>query len=53
MFKAATFTFFLIRLVKVPMFPPINMREKREVMQYLDASLISMLSVPLSSENPP
>ena len=31
------------------MFPPINTRE----MQYLDASLVSMLSVPLSSENPP
>ena len=32
---------------------PINTREKRKVMQYLDASLVSMLSAPLSSENPP
>ena len=44
---------FFIRLVKVPMFPPINTREKRKVMQYLDTSLVSMLSAPLSSEKPP
>ena len=32
---------------------PINTREKRKVMHSLDASLVSMLSAPLSSENPP
>ena len=30
----------------------INTRENRKVMQYLDASLVTMLSAPLSSENP-
>ena len=30
------------------MFPPINTREKRKVMHFLDASLVSMLSAPLS-----
>ena len=43
---------FFIRLVKFPV-SPINMREKRKVMHSLDASVVSMLSAPLSSENPP
>ena len=33
--------------------PPINTREKLKVMHYLDASLVSMLRAPLSSEKPP
>ena len=32
---------------------PINTREKLKVMHYLDASLVSMLSAPLSSEKTP
>ena len=32
--------------------PPINTREKLKVMHYIDTSLVSMLSAPLSSEKP-
>ena len=49
--KAATFTFFY-KTSESSYVSPINTREKRKVMQYLDASLVSMLSAPLSSENP-
>ena len=52
MFKAATFTFFY-KISESSYVSHLNTREKREVMQYLDASLVSMLSVPPSSENPP
>ena len=52
MFKAATFTFFY-KISESSYVSPINTREKRKVMHSLDASLVSMLSAPLSSENPP
>ena len=52
MFKAATFTFFY-KISQSSYVSPINKREKRKVMHSLDASLVSMLSAPLSSENPP
>ena len=43
MFKAATFIFFY-KISESSFVSPINTREKRKVMQYLDASLVSMLS---------
>ena len=52
MFKTATFTFFY-KISEISYVSPINTREKCKVMHSLDASLVSMLSAPLSSENPP
>ena len=52
MFKAATFIFFY-KISESSFVSPINTQEKRKVMQYLDASLVSMLIALLSSENLP